>query len=47
MLGSLPIPDCRRQAFAEWAADRPESTIIVGGHSLWFRNFFTLFLPKV
>uniref|UniRef100_A0A7S2FH68 Uncharacterized protein n=1 Tax=Haptolina brevifila TaxID=156173 RepID=A0A7S2FH68_9EUKA len=36
----------RLQAFADWAADRPESTIIVGGHSLWFRNFFALYLPK-
>lgn len=36
----------RLQAFAEWAADRPEATIIVCGHSLWFRNFFSLYLPK-
>jgi len=25
---------------------RPESTIIVGGHSLWFRNFFKAFLAR-
>lgn len=35
----------RMQAFAEWAMNRPESTIIVGGHSLWFRFFFQTFLP--
>jgi broad specificity phosphatase PhoE len=34
----------RLEAFATWAADRPESTIIVGGHSLWFRSFFARFL---
>ena len=31
--------------FADWAFSRPEHTIIVGGHSLWFRNFFKCFLP--
>jgi len=36
----------RLQSFAEWAADRPETTIVVGGHSLWFKNFFNLYLPK-
>ena len=35
----------RVQAFAKWAAERPERTIIVGGHSLWFRSFFAVFLP--
>ena len=35
----------RLHEFAKWAADRPEGTIIVGGHSLWFRSFFQLFLP--
>jgi len=31
--------------FAQWAADRPEPTIIITGHSLWFRSFFQVFLP--
>jgi broad specificity phosphatase PhoE len=35
----------RVHAFAKWACDRPESTIIVGGHSLWFKSFFNVFLP--
>jgi len=34
----------RLEAFAQWAADRPEHTLIVGGHSLWFRSFFQRFL---
>jgi hypothetical protein len=33
--------------FAQWATKRHEHTIIVCGHSLWFRNFFQLYLPKV
>jgi len=36
----------RMQSFAAWAMARPESTIIVGGHSLWFRFFFQTFLPR-
>jgi len=36
----------RLQAFADWAFTRPECTIIVGGHSLWFRNFFKAFLAR-
>jgi len=32
--------------FAAWASKRPEKTIVVGGHSLWFRTFFQVFLPK-
>ena len=28
-----------------WAADQPSSTLVVGGHSLWFRSFFQLLLP--
>ena len=32
--------------FAQWALERPEQTIVVGGHSLWFKNFFQLYLPK-
>ena len=35
----------RLQAFAKWSAERPESTIILAGHSLWFRSFFQLYLP--
>ena len=33
------------QAFSEWAFKRPEETIVVGGHSLFFRSFFREFLP--
>ena len=35
----------RLKAFNEWAFTREESTIIVGGHSLWFKHFFATFLP--
>ena len=35
----------RMQAFTEWAFKRPEETIVVGGHSLFFRSFFREFLP--
>lgn len=36
----------RMQTFNKWAFQRGEGTIIVGGgHSLWFRTFFRLFLP--
>ena len=43
---SLSTPGHQRLLdFAAWAADRPEETIIVGGHSVWFRSFFQLFLP--
>jgi len=36
----------RLQNFAAWACERPERTIIVAGHSLWFRSFFQLYLPR-
>ena len=36
----------RMKAFNEWVFQRPEDTIIVGGHSLWFRYFFQMYLPK-
>ena len=36
----------RLMHFAQWALERPEQTIVVGGHSLWFKNFFQLYLPK-
>lgn len=37
----------RLDDFAHWATTRQDQTIIVCGHSLWFRNFFQLYLPKV
>lgn len=30
----------RLRSFADWCFGRPESAIIVGGHSLWFKYFF-------
>lgn len=43
---TLTTPGVKRlHDFARFAADRPEGSIIVGGHSLWFRSFFQLFLP--
>lgn len=36
----------RLQAFSDWAMQRPEKTIIIGGHSLWFRFFFQTYLPE-
>jgi len=36
----------RLDDFAHWATTRHERTIVVCGHSLWFRNFFQLYLPK-
>lgn len=46
---SLGFTGARRlHDFVRWAADRPESTIIVGGHSLWFKSFFQMFLrPEI
>ena len=35
----------RLRAFNEWAFKRSEDTIIVGGHSLWFKYFFQTYLP--
>jgi bisphosphoglycerate-dependent phosphoglycerate mutase len=33
--------------FNEWAFNRKEGTVIVGGgHSLWFREYFKTFMPK-
>jgi len=34
----------RMKRFNEWAFARKEDTIIVGGHSLWFKSFFKVFL---
>mmetsp|Transcript_7356 Transcript_7356/g.12370 ORF Transcript_7356/g.12370 Transcript_7356/m.12370 type:complete len:355 (-) Transcript_7356:3552-4616(-) len=35
----------RLNAFNEWAFKRDEDMIIVGGHSLWFKNYFQMFVP--
>eukprot|EP01038_Epipyxis_sp_PR26KG_P011539 gene11539-15457_t len=35
----------RLKSFLEWIFLRDEDTIIVGGHSLWFKYFFQTFLP--
>jgi len=35
----------RIRTFAQWIFTRPERVVIVGGHSLWFRDFFRNFLP--
>lgn len=35
----------RLRAFNEWVFKRSEDTIIVGGHSLWFKAFFQTYLP--
>lgn len=37
----------RMDAFAAWCLGRPEDVVVVAaGHSLWFKNFFKLFLPS-
>mmetsp|Transcript_24504 Transcript_24504/g.78766 ORF Transcript_24504/g.78766 Transcript_24504/m.78766 type:complete len:346 (-) Transcript_24504:326-1363(-) len=44
---SLSFTGMRRlQDFAQWAAARHEPVVVVGGHSLWFRSFFQLYLPR-
>ncbi len=35
----------RIEEFNKWAMECAEDTIIVGGHSLWFKQFFNLYLP--
>jgi hypothetical protein len=35
----------RLKAFNDWAFNRSEDVIIVGGHSLWFKNYFQTYLP--
>lgn len=35
----------RLLAFNEWAFKQSEDIIIVGGHSLWFKQYFNTFLP--
>merc|ERR1712080_41773 len=34
----------RMYSFLDWSFNRPEQTIIAGGHSLYFKNFFKTFL---
>ena len=35
----------RLKSFNQWVFSRSESTIITGGHSLWFRSYFQTYLP--
>jgi hypothetical protein len=35
----------RLKAFNDWAFKRSEDVIIVGGHSLWFKYYFQMYLP--
>lgn len=35
----------RLNAFNEWVFKRDEDMIIVGGHSLWFKNYFQMYVP--
>jgi hypothetical protein len=35
----------RIEDFNKWAMECTEDTIIVGGHSLWFKQYFNLYLP--
>ena len=35
----------RIEDFNRWAMECAEETVIVGGHSLWFKQFFNLYLP--
>lgn len=36
----------RHHEFIEWAFQEHADWIVVGGHSLWFREFFKSFMPK-
>lgn len=36
----------RLRGFNEWVFQQAEDTIIVGGHSLWFKYYFQMHLPK-
>lgn len=36
----------RQERFVRWVFERKEETIIVSGHSLYFREFFKSYLPK-
>nr|CCA15101.1 conserved hypothetical protein [Albugo laibachii Nc14] len=47
--GNKAILGCaydRLKHFALWAIQRPESVIVVYGHSLWFQRFCQCYLPK-
>lgn len=47
--GPKPLRDSglrRLKSFAHWAMDREETVIVVCGHSLWFKYFFQVFMPK-
>lgn len=35
----------RLNAFNEWVFKRDEDMVIVGGHSLWFKNYFQMYVP--
>jgi len=37
----------RQEQFNKWVFDQKADTIIVAGHSIWFREYFKSFLPKV
>ena len=48
-VGNKPVREQgikRLEAFAAWAAAQKEDTIVVGGHSLFFREFFRAYLPS-
>jgi hypothetical protein len=34
----------RLKAFGDWSLQQPEEMIIVGGHSLWFKSFFQVYI---
>eukprot|EP00316_Scyphosphaera_apsteinii_P015590 CAMPEP_0119322334 /NCGR_PEP_ID=MMETSP1333-20130426/57876_1 /TAXON_ID=418940 /ORGANISM="Scyphosphaera apsteinii, Strain RCC1455" /LENGTH=394 /DNA_ID=CAMNT_0007329533 /DNA_START=10 /DNA_END=1195 /DNA_ORIENTATION=+ len=36
----------RLHKFAQWVCKQDFQTVIVAGHSLWFRTFFQVYLPK-
>lgn len=35
----------RLRSFAKWTFSQPADYVVVGGHSLWFKSFFNVFLP--
>ena len=43
--GNVP-EDKRLDKFCKFLSSRPERTLIVVGHSIWFKNFWNTFLPK-
>lgn len=43
---SISVPGKSRiEEFNKWAMESQEDNIIVGGHSLWFKQYFNLYLP--